>query len=214
MHAKTAPQMVAMATLCLAAPLAHAFSFDFENGDLGPWLSSVSGSGTTNVTLHNTSLMAHEQQVTGGTRTLSFDFDYVPTDTLAFDMHAMSAGYQSGAGVRINFNNAFNVALGSVAFYNLTDAAQLPVHGFAIDAVQHRYSASESSFAAQAGLLAAAPISKVSIIFAAWNSGLASTNGEVWFDNVTNAVPEPNTLITMLVGVMALVPLTLRKQTR
>jgi hypothetical protein len=213
-HPFVAPLAALAASLALAAPVQAADSFfDFEGGDVGSWLESTTGgSGSTGVETHNGSQMAFAKHVGSYKHSLSHDFGYVPGDVLSFDMQAVAnpgVNTHSFSGVSLSFLNSFNVSLGSMALYNTTDPASLTAHQYAIDNLQHGYSATMSSWAMAAGVLAGAPVAKVAVSFIAsaqtyFNYGYFYSDAYVWFDNVrVAAVPEPGQWALMLAGLLA-----------
>ena len=76
------------------ANAATVFLDDFEDGTATDWMATANGSGSTGVELHNDSQMAAVKHTGSGLHSLSFDFDYISTDTLSFDMHAVA--YSNG----------------------------------------------------------------------------------------------------------------------
>jgi len=212
-HPFVAPLAALAASLALAAPVQAADSFfDFEGGDVGSWLESTTGgSGSTGVETHNGSQMAFAKHPGSHMHSLSHDFGYVPGDVLSFDMQAVANPgpftAHSFSGVSLSFLNSFNVSLGSMALYNTTNPASLTAHQYAIDNLQHGYSATMSSWATVAGVSAGSSVAKVAVSFIASAQSFSGTNysaAYVWFDNVrVAAVPEPGQWALMLAGLLA-----------
>lgn len=207
--------VVGLVCLAAATPARAALFFDFEDGTLQGWLpASTGGSGTTTLAAHNGSQMAFVQQThpanVGSTtaRLLSHDFTYVATDLLSFDMQAVAvtgSAANAVAGVTVSFLNAFNVSLGSFSLFNTTAPGSLGPNQYPIDNQQHHYGegATMATFAAQAGINPALPISKISLSFVAYSNSFGSglATGSVWFDNVqVGAIPEPGTQGLLLAG--------------
>lgn len=198
---------------------AHAacdsFSFDFEDGNLGPWTHTATHAGSNGsafVTTHNGSKMAYLQHEGEFSDALVVYFPYCGSQILAFDMEAHAfapAGFgintSAKAGVQLTFWNQ-NVALGTTSMiYVRGPYFHLGPHDIAVDTAEHRYSATMESFAGVAGLASAAPITKVSMSFFAAATGMLHIypRGEVWFDNVS-AVPEPDRQTLMWAGLAGL----------
>ena len=206
--------------------IASASTDNFENGVLGNWQHTTNGGvNSIGVENHNGSLMAFVVQTGAGplngstttTSSLARDFPYSATDLLSFDMHAVastasgnpSGTKHSGSGVRVSFLNAFNISQGSFSLYNYTNSALLGAREYLIDSVQHNYSATMATFAAQAGLGSSASISKVNLTFLGWAQYSGGGNiypnvgatSRVWFDNVTaGQIPEPAHYVLLLLG--------------
>lgn len=198
----------------------------FEDGTTGNWqYSTTGGLSTMGVEVHNSSKMAYVFQtgsgpINGSTTTsssLAQDFSYLANDILSFAMHAVantasgnpSGIKHSGSGVRVSFLNAFNVPLGSFGLYNYTNPTLLGANEYAIDNVQHNYSATMGTFASQAGLNPQSAISKVSLTFVSWAQYSGGGNiypnvgasASVWFDNAgISPVPEPHQYPLMAAG--------------
>jgi hypothetical protein len=196
------------------------FMDDFEDGNHDGWLVDATGNGSTGVELHNSSQMAFAHQSGNGTHSLSIDFSYVPTDTLSFDMHAVAYpnytyNLDATSGVEVAFLNSFNSELGSARLINTSQS--IGPHEVLINDEQHFYSNLLSDYVTLAGLSAADPISKVSLIyFATANtygniSGTVHSSATVWFDNVNvSPVPAPGAIILGMLGLSA-VGIKLRK---
>ena len=196
---------------------ANAAIDDFEDGNHDGWLVGFAiGNGSTGVEEHNSSQMAFIKQTGSGNHSLSIDFPYVLDDTLSFDMHAIALSVKAGtmtlqasSGAKVAFLNAFNTELGSMTLLNYTLGIYGP-HDIPVDDLQHNYKALMSDWAAQAGLGAMDPISKVSLSY--WGAGSSrydvasgSTRhslGTVWFDNVNvNPVPAPGAIMLGSIGI-------------
>ena len=197
------------------ASAATVFLDDFEDGDILGWNATASGSGSTGAELHNSSQMAFAYQLGSGLHSLSFDFDYTPTDTLSFDMHAVayaSYNFHASSGVKFSFSNNFNVELGSAGLVNATNNSWLGENDSLIDNNQHSYSALMSEYAALAGLDNTDSIATFSLIFFSkgsegWSNGHRDSSSTAWFDNVavnTNAVPVPGAVWLLSSGLIAL----------
>ena len=159
--------------------------------------------------------MAFAHQSGSGTHSLSFDFSYVPDATLSFDMHAVAYPYSTylhaTSGVEVAFLNSFNSELGFARLINTSES--IGPHEVLINDQQHSYSNSLSDYVTLAGLSAADPISKVSLIyFATANtygnvSGVVRSSATVWFDNVNvsniSPVPAPGAIILGILGLGA-----------
>ena len=209
------------------ANAATVFLDDFEDSDTSGWLESTGGSGSIGVELHNSSQMAFAKHTGSGLHSLSLDFNYLPNERLAFDMHAVAsksskapngAYYHGRSGVTISFLNAFNIELGSAGLYRATNPGSLGPNDNLIDGVQHNYNALMSDYATLAGLGGTDQISKISLNYSA--TGQTSFWGEassasVWFDNVTvsdtNAVPIPGAVWLLSSGLIALGALKKKK---
>ncbi len=188
-----------------AANAAVTFPETFEDGNADGWLvGSATGTGSTGVELHNSSQMAFAYQSGNGTHSLSIDFSYSANNILSFDMHAFpqwvynSETAHASSGATVSFLNAFNTELGYIRLINNTRGNYV-AYDIPIDDLQHNYSALLSDWAAQAGLGASDPISKVSIsYFATAQTNFLGTKSYawVWFDNVNvglngGQTPEP-----------------------
>lgn len=222
-------------TICMLGSLAltsaaHAnpvFFDNFEDGNTSGWLESASGAGSISVELHNGSQMARVQQIGNGGYALSMDFGYLASETLSFDMQAVSntatstgTTVHSIGGFRISFLNAFNVGLGSAGLVRATNTNLLSPNDNLIDGVQHNYTALVSDYAALAGLGAEDPISKMSLtFFATGQTGFFGqrSNATVWFDNVAvgnvGAVPVPAAAWLFGSGLVGLTGIARRKKT-
>ena len=186
-----------------AANAAITFPDDFEDSNHDGWLVGTSGIGSTGVEVHNSSQMAFATQSGDGTHSLSIDFGYSASDILSFDMHAVayprSTSYKflhATSGVEVSFLDSFNSELGSARLINTSQS--IDPHEVLINDQQHFYSNLLSDYVTLAGLSAADPISKVSLIYFATAdtygniSGVARSSAKVWFDNVNangNVVP-------------------------
>jgi hypothetical protein len=204
---------------------AHAtFIDDFEDGNTDGWLLTSSGSGSTGVEPHNASQMAFAKHSGGGFHMLSKDFNYLSSDILSFDMHAVaytSHASHAKSGVKISFLNNFNVAIGSASLVYATTSSLINTDEYLIDNLQHHYDASMSDFAALAGLGATDPISKISINFFAqaqttryglYNK-IANSSSTVWFDNVSvSAVPIPAAVWLFGSGLLGILGVSRRKK--
>jgi len=202
------------------ANAATVFLDDFEDGNASGWLETASGSGSTGVELHNSSMMAFANHRGNGQHSLSHDFSYSDNDILPFDMHAVaykSSTYNASSGVKFSFLNNFNVELGSTGLINATTTDWLDANDNLIDSNQHNFNALMSEYAALAGLDKTDSISTFSLIFFAkashpyTYSHVASST--VWFDNIavdTNAVPVPGAVWLFGSGLIALI--TYRKK--
>ena len=190
------------------------FIDNFEDGDALGWqetiVSGYGGTGSTGVELHGGSQMAFVYHRGEGKHSLSHDFDYVADNILSFDMHAVATiGYNfygnplhSNTGVVISFLNFLNNPLGKLTILNATNPASMGPDIVTVDSTQHNYKADMSDFAAQAGLGAGDPISKITLDFFAtadfYSGGNIYPNGassaKVWIDNVsitTVHIPPP-----------------------
>ena len=205
---------------------ATVFFDNFEDGNTSGWLESTLGVGSTVVELHNSSQMARVQQIGGGGRTLSMDFDYLASEMLSFDMHAVANSasrtgetVHSASGVKLSFLNTFNVALGSTRLIRTTNASWLVGHDNSIDGVQHNYSALMSDYAGLAGLSVVDPISKINLsFFTSAQTGFfgQKSTATVWFDNVTigdvSTVPVPAAAWLFGSGLLGLIGVAKRKK--
>lgn len=197
-----------------------AFIDDFEDGNTDGWLETSSGSGSTGVELHNASQMAFAYHVGNGFHMLSKDFNYLGSDSLSFDMHAVAYPYGSlnaMSGVKLSFLNNLNVVLGSTTIAYATTSSWIGGNDLLVDNVQHHYEASFSDFAALAGLGAVDPISKLSISFftQAQYRTYSSSSAKVWFDNVTvgaGSVPIPAAVWLFGSGLLGLLGMSRRKR--
>ena len=205
------------------ANAATVFLDDFEDGDTLGWNTTASGSGSTDIELHNSSQMAFAQQTGSGLHSLSFNLDYTATNILSFDMHAVAYSayggqHNSNSGVKFSFLNNFNVELGSAGLVNATTNSWLSANDNPIDSNQHYYNALMSEYAALAGLDNTDPISTFSLTFFTKgsegfhysNTGyghIYNSSSTVWFDDVavnTNAVPVPGAVWLLSSGLIAL----------
>ena len=194
------------------------FMDDFEDGNHDGWLVGLANSrSSTGVESHNSSLMAFAHQLGKTTCSLSIDFSYVPTDTLSFDMHAVAypktTRYEyldATSGVEVAFLDSFNSELGSARLINTSES--IGPHEVLINDQQHFYSNLLTDYVTLAGLSAADPISKVSLIFFATAntygniSGVEHSSATVWFDNVNVSsvpVPAPGAIILGMLGLSA-----------
>lgn len=221
------PRVIAASALMVAASAAGAgCPSTFEGGNLGDWLFATTGVyGSSGVELHNGSQMAFVNHVGGHgnnyghsttSSSLSCTLNYSAGETLSFDIHAVAligTGFggpaHSGSGVRVDFLNAFNVALGSVGFYNYTDPGMLGPHEFPISNTQLHFEALMSDYAELGDVSPSAP-KKISLTYLAWAQFVGGGNiypnvvgsASVYFDDVAvGAVPEPSTSVLMLGGV-------------
>ena len=200
------------------ANAATVFLDDFEDGNASGWLETASGSGSTGVDLHNSSMMAFANHRGNGQHSLSHDFSYSDNAILSFDMHAVAynySQYHASSGVKFSFLNNFNVELGSAGFINATDTDWLGANDHPMDANQHSFNALMSEYAALAEIDNTDSISTFSLIFFAKGSEGYGHNSSstVWFDNIavdTNAVPVPGAVWLFGSGLIALV--TYRKK--
>jgi hypothetical protein len=201
-----------------------AFVDDFEDGNADGWLVTSSGSGSTGVELHNASQMASAYHSGGGFHMLSKDFNYVGSDSMSFDMHAVAYtnhSSQAMGGVKLSFLNDFNVVLGTTKIAYSTTESWIGANDLLVDNVQHHYEASFSDFAALAGLGSIDPISKLSISFFSQAQTTDSyyhykSNATVWFDNVTvgaGSVPLPAAVWLFGSGVLGFLGISRRKRT-
>jgi hypothetical protein len=203
---------------CSNASAAFVDNFEDENAD--GWLLTSSGSGSTGVELHNASQMAYATHTGSGFHMLSMDFNYLASNSLSFDMHAVaypSSASNAISGIELSFLNNLNVELGSTRLANATELSWIDTTDLLVDNVQHHYEASFSDFAALAGLGATDPISTLSISFFAqaqttnypYNN---RSNATVWFDNVNvSAVPVPAAVWLFGSGLLGLLGLTRTK---
>jgi hypothetical protein len=206
------------------ANAATVFVDDFEDGNAAGWLETFSGSGSTGVELHNSSLMAFAKHSASGSHSLSHDFSYDPTYTLSFDMHATAnrtsvtgTPAEAKSGVIVSFLNTFNSQLGSAGLIYATNSSLLGANDSAIDNSQHNYSALMGDYAALAGLGATDPISTISLNFFAYGQTQWTTSSAaVWFDNVkandTSAVPVPSAVWLLGSGLIGLADMKRRKK--
>jgi len=206
------------------ANAATVFLDDFEDGNASGWLETASGSGSTGVDLHNSSMMAFANHRGNGQHSLSHDFSYSDNAILSFDMHAVAykgGSYNGSSGVKFSFLNNFNVELGSIGLINATTTDWLGANDTPMDGNQHNFNALMSEYAALAGLDNTDSISTFSLIFFAkgsegrysGSSTLYNSSSTVWFDNIavdTNAVPVPGAVWLFGSGLIALV--TYRKK--
>jgi hypothetical protein len=206
--------------LLFASSYASAAYFDnFEDENADGWLLTSSGSGSTGVELHNASQMAYATHTGSGFHMLSMDFNYLASNSLSFDMHAVAytrSASNAMSGVELSFLNNINVELGSTRLANATNLSWLDTNDQLVDNVQHHYEASFSDFAALAGLGATDPISTLSISFFAQaqstNINRHHSNATVRFDNVTvSAVPVPAAAWLFGSGLLGLLGLTRTK---
>ncbi len=210
-----------------ATPAAYAaFVDDFEDGDTVDWLETASGSGSFGVQPHNASQMAFTTQSGNGSHSLSIDFGYMADSLLSFDMHAVASTggssshgiTQAASGVTLSFLNAFNTVLGKFRWMHHTSPSSLGPTDILIDGLQHEYGLglSMGDLAAQAGLGATDPISKLSLSYftsAQTNVFNDRSNATVWFDNVeVSAVPVPVAAWLMGSGLIGLLGFGRRRQ--
>ena len=198
------------------ANAATVFLDDFEDGDTLGWNTTASGSGSTGVELFNDSQMAAVKHTGNGLHSLSFDFDYIPTDTLSFDMHAVAypnSASHARSGVTVSFLTSFNAELASASLMNTTNSDWLGTNDTLINNVQHHYNGLMSDYATLAGLDGTDSISKIGLTYFAvaqttgsW--GHLHSNATVWFDNVTvsdsNPVPLPGAIWLLGSGLISL----------
>ncbi len=222
-----------LVTISLNASATTVFLDNFEDGNTSGWLESATGSGgSTGVESHNGSQMAFVRQAgSSSLRSLSYDFNYLASETLSFDMHAVAVSTVSGtrtlqasSGVTVSFLNIFNVSLGSASLVNATNPASLASNASLIDGAQHNYTALLSDYVALAGLGAADPISKISLTYFATSEYSFGGNvvpnqtstATVWFDNVSvgdvSAVPIPAAVWLFGSGLLGLIGIARRKK--
>ncbi len=204
------------------------FFDDFEDGDHAGWqITTPSGTGSTGVNTHNTSLMAYSTHTGTGSHALTYDFGYIGSDNLSFDMQAIanranfgSQQVHANSGVIISFLDTFNISKGTVSFQNHTaGGTPLGVYDFLIDSNMHNYSGSFDLFANAAGIdTGIVGIDKLSISFfsAASRAGSAYSNATVHFDNVsvdtTSPVPLPAAAWLFGSGLLGLIGFSKRKK--
>jgi hypothetical protein len=193
---------------------AHS-AFDFEDGSLDGWLEVTTGdSGSTGIAAHNGSEMAYAEHTGSYMHGLSRDYDYIPDNTLSFDMQAIAnsggRSTQAWAGVQVSFLDSFKSTLGSARLLNVTSGITLGDNDRGIDSTQHHYENTWADYASLAGLDPTdGNIDHISLLFyteAQTNYPFGNRSyATVWFDNVeVEAVPIPSAFLLLGSGILGL----------